>query len=670
VYLRCGVCEMKKQRKSLFLGCIAILLSLSVASAAPKPKKPKQKPQPPTPPIGSVVGGGDTFDAKVVVNKLEKTIQCYKEAPGFIQANGDGTTSFITYQDQVTYLKKRQKIKRLSPKAKKKIKKEQLGFVDLIKAAGSECSNPPFLELDPYTGTFGVAEARLLLERFAFGASPAQVNEAVAAGLNATIARLTTSVPESSIGLDAVENDMRCDGYLIGHPVDDQKGCTPGNINDLSDEGVRLGIYTRIVLSPNSFFHKLFMFLHDERMAVSQQAATSYEKYSTIRHVEMLRRAAFSGDYRQFMREWNEDLLGHLKWLDGASNKGSSPNENYAREFWELGTTGPTDLEGKAVYSDRDLAQSALAFSGWIVDSDSELDGLGKEYRIDVKAYAPDRHASGSFTIFGGTPWQASVVNGEDVLRATLAHPRTAEHLAEDIWKEFINPWATPTAIRALAKKIRDSDYNLLPVFRIVMKSRALYNSKSRKSLIKHPIELVFGYLKSFPGYPVYRWENSSEWQQYDDYLDTMGQRPMLPSSVFGWNEKQLAGEAFVLGWREVVTLMLGQDKDDYTELKYDFFQSMSSGVLTSGDMLSRISDALNVQLSAGQLQALDDFMNFQRRTCQSWSNNDLCKAGAISYLEREIFDPNPLNMDWESGLYKMQGAMAIMMMLPDYRMK
>ena len=319
---------------------------------------------------------------------------------------------------------------------------------------------------------------------------------------------------------------------------------------------------------------------------------------------------------------------------------------------------------------DRDLAQSALAFSGWIINSDTELDGLGKEYRINVKAYYPDRHAPGASTIFAGTPFAATVVNGEDVLRATFAHSRTAEHLAEDIWKEFINPWATPTAIRALAKLIRDNNYNLIPVFRTIMKSRALYNTKSRKSLIKHPVELVFGFLKSFPGYPVYRWENSSEWQQYDDYLSTMGQRPMLPPTVFGWNDKQLAGEAFVLGWREVVSLILSQDLDDYTKLKYDFYQSISGGVLTSSEMIARLSDALNVQLSPAQVQAIDDFMNFQRRSCQSWSNSSTCKAGGTFYLEREIFDPSPLNTDWESGLYKIQGAMAIMMMLPDYRMK
>jgi hypothetical protein len=411
---------MKKQWISLSVGCSILLMALSVANAEPA-KKPKKKPIPPTPPVGSVVTGDDTFDVNVVVGKESKPIKCFKETPGFIQANTDGTTSFVSYAEQMNYLKKRLKMNRLSLKAKKKIKKEQASYASLVKASGTECATPPFLELDPYTGTFGAAEARLLLERFAFGASPTNVSEAVAAGLDATIARLTTAVPESALGLDAVESDMRCDGYLIGHPVDNQAACTPGNMNSFSDEGLRLGIYTRIVLSPNSFFHKLFMFLHDERMAVSQTAASSYERYSTIRHVEMLRRAAFSGDYLQFMREWNEDLLGHLKWLDGAVNKGSSPNENYAREFWELGTVGPTDLDGKAVYSDTDLAQSALAFSGWIVDSDTEVDGLGKEYRIDVKAYAPDRHAPGTFTIFAGTPFAASVVNSEDVLNLSSA---------------------------------------------------------------------------------------------------------------------------------------------------------------------------------------------------------------------------------------------------------
>jgi hypothetical protein len=543
----------------------------------------------------------------------------------------------------------------------------------MAKSVGEKCVKPPFLELDQFTGVFGKAEARSLFERFAFGASPARIDEAIADGLEVTVNKLTTAIPESNLGglnLDLIEHDIRCDSYLAGHPIDKQDNCKPGNINDFSNEGARLGIYTRIVLSPNAFFHKLFMFLHDERMATSQQAANNNDRYSVVRHIEMLRKAAFTGDYRQFMREWNEDLLGHIKWLDGGSNKGISPNENYAREFWELGTTGPTDLNGNAVYSDRDLAQSALAFTGWLVDNDVSVDAAGEEYIIDVKAYAPDRHASGSFTVFTGTPWQATVINGEDVLKATFAHPRTAEHLAEDIWKEFINPWATPTSVKELAQKIRDSDYNLLPVLRTIMKSRALFNPRSRKSLIKQPVELLFGFLKTFPGYPVSRWENSSEWQQYDYYLDTMGQRPMLPPTVFGWNEKQLAGEAYVLGWRDVLIRMLSMDKESYEELKYDFYQNNLNGISNSQDLITRLSDILNVSLNANQITAMDNFMNYIRRQCQSWHNNDTCKSGASHFMERKLFDPSPQNEDGESGLFKAQGAMAILMMMPEYRMK
>jgi hypothetical protein len=656
---------MNWRGKSL-LGLCCLLL-VTVVDAAPRGKQ-KKKPRPPKPPIGEQVANTDTFDVKVNVGKKSLTVYCFKEDPGYLKANPDGSFLFFSYKDQINYLKKRQKNRRLSIKARRKLKKKQKNYLAISKATGKNCVKPPFLELDPYTGSFGKAEARLLFERFAFGASEQQVNEAVAAGLDATIAKLTTFASEGN--LDIVESDIRCDTYIAGHPVDNPAECTPGDSNDFVRSGLRFGIYLKFALSPNAFFHKLFMFLHDERMAASHLAAGSYEKYAIVRHLDMLRRAAFSGDYRQFMRDWNEDLLGHLKWLDGASNKGTSPNENYAREFWELGTVGPTDLYGRAVYTDMDVAQSALAFSGWVVQRDEAINGLGQEYPVDVKAYAPDRHAPGTFTIFAGTPWQASVVNSEDVLRATFAHPRTAEHLAEDIWHEFINPWPTPTVIESLAKIIRDNDYNLIPVFRTVMKSRAIFNARSRKSLLKHPVELLFGFLRTFPGYPVSRWENSSEWHQYDDYLETMGQRPMAPSTVFGWNERKLASEAYVLGWREVVTRILGQTKEDYDLLNYNFYNSIVGNVASSNEMLLKLSEILNVPLTLGQAAALDEFMNYNRRTCSSWHTNDVCKAGGTHFLERELFDPSSANTDWESGLYKVQGVMAIMMMLPDYRMK
>ena len=631
---------------------------------------------------GTPVDHGDTFEVEVTVKRVVKrkskrgkkrgkrrvkevpmAVVCLDRTPGRIVTSDDGE-EFRSYADEVKYLRRQARKK----KGRKKRKfQSRLGtYQSILKAAQGKCVSAEIHSLEPYTGRFGEAEARILFERFAFGATPERISQAVAEGLDATVEDLLRVRDESH--LDGPEADLRCDTYLAGHEQDDPEACSPGNPNDIEPDGIRLGLYHKFLYSPNPFRHRLFMFLHDERMAVSSQAAGRYERYGVVRHIDMLRAAAFTGDYRRFMQAWNQDLLGHLIWLDGASNKGTSPNENYAREFWELGTTGPADLDGNPVYSDIDLAQSALAFSGWIIEEDEEVDLQGESYRIDVRAYSPDRHANGTFTIFGGTPYEAQVSNSDDILRATFAHPRTAEHLAEDIWKEFINPYASPTAIKRLAKVIRDSDYNLIPVMRQVMKSESLYEAKSRKSIIKQPIDLVFGFLRTFNGYPL-DFSRSQHWA-IDALLSELGQRPLLPDTVFGWDSDKLAGEAFVLPWRNAVVEILEMDRDDYAEGGYDFHLRHLNGISGSSDLIDRYASWLNVTLNDQQKAHLETFLNFHRKQCRSWNRNSECQNGAETYLERELFDPSPLNQDDSTGVDKVHGLMAILMMMPEYRMK
>src|SRR5262249_31499524 len=118
--------------------------------------------------------------------------------------------------------------------------------------------------------------------------------------------------------------------------------------------------------SPNQYFYKLILFLHDERMAGSGiNGDRWFYRHLYLDHWNLLLNAAQSGDYIQFMRGWMKDAMGHVVWLNGEENLKSSPNENFAREFWELGTLGTTDLAGNQVYTDFDVAQAALVHTGW-----------------------------------------------------------------------------------------------------------------------------------------------------------------------------------------------------------------------------------------------------------------------------------------------------------------
>jgi hypothetical protein len=637
----------------------------------------------------------------ITVGKNSDIVYCLGSVPGFIDGSSE-KVKFTPLEDLLknnlanTTLNSKKKKKRKNNKRCKKKKKcrkrkknnpstiptpnteNPTSFpritLEVIQQAKSACNDNNFLSLTPYTGNFGEAEARILFERFAFGATEGEIKQAVADGLENTVNRLLTPVDESAIGpfnLNYFVTDLECDGYNFGHPIDNQQACAPGNQNDVTGEGIRLGWYARLRYSPNTFFYKLLFFLHDERMAVSLNVANYNSRWTMRRHNEMLRKAAFTGDYLTFMREWNSDPLGNLIWLDGASNKGQSPNENYAREFWELGTTGPTDLDGKPVYSDSDLAQAALAHSGWTMTNDKALDARGLEYWKTVPAYSPELHAPGTFVIFAGTPYQARVTNAEEVLQATFKHPRTAEHLAEDLWKEFINPYADKSAIIRLAMIIRKNNYNLLPVMRSIMTSQAIYTPKSRKTLIKHPIELIFGYLRTFPAIHLgYNSKDNTEFRVIDWYLSRLGQRPLIPQSVFGWDEEVLAGEQYVLSWRNVVIDLVTEEKEYYLEKGYDIQKDLFSGITTGREAILNLARRLNITLTETQAVHLDQYMNFYLQNCGNNSTRPECIKGNPFYLVRELFDPSPLNENKWNSLYKMQGLIAILMMMPEYRMK
>ncbi|MCO6429607.1 MAG: DUF1800 family protein [Deltaproteobacteria bacterium] len=657
----------------VLLSCVLLLAIPDSALAAKKgkkkgPKKPKKELD-----LSKVV----KVQVQVTQGKVTKSydVTCYGNEPGQMKGK-----NFTPMSKVVSQYKGRARFD-------KKAKKKYALYRAIQKAGKEECNQPGHLSLAPYNGAFGEAEARILYDRFSFGASPELIAHSARIGLEATVNEIMAYKSEPQFDADEIE--LRCDGYL----ADDSRNesfmfdeCPPGNRNAVRDTGVRFDIYNRMWRSNNGYYHKLAHFLHDERMAAGSNVLNSTDRYALVDHVAMLRRAAASGDYIQFMREWNDDYLGHLVWLDGRSNSGDSPNENYAREFWELGTVGPTGLDGLPVYSDLDIAQSALAFSGWIRECADFLDSLGNEYEACFGAKAPLRHAPGAKTIFIGTPWQATVDTDADVLNATFNHPRTAEHLAEDIWKEFINPYAREKEIRQLAQLIRDSNYKLHPVFRKIMMSRAMFDQKSRKTLIKSPIEMAIGFLRH-TGIPVIdsiyfdeddgvyrtssnRFENL-EW----NVIDELGEIPTLPPTVFGWNERRLAGEQWVLPWRNAVVWILNQDSDDLEErggfsYRTRFFSGLPAAGTAAPVLVDNIAAMLNVPLTDAQKAHLVQFLDYDYVQCSNSEKQDPTKGCDAdgNRLKYRVFDPHPESDD--VNVTDLRGVIAAIAMQTAYRLK
>ncbi|MEZ5477452.1 MAG: DUF1800 domain-containing protein [Thiolinea sp.] len=228
-----------------------------------------------------------------------------------------------------------------------------------------------------------------------------------------------------------------------------------------------------------------------------------------IQQNQLLRKYAL-GDFGTLLHAIAKDPA-MLVYLDGHENTKNAVNENFARELLELFTLG------RGHYSERDVKEAARAFTGWTLHPHSgqfvfdrnQHDAGNKEFL---------RHR-GNFT-------------GDDIIDILLKHPRTAEHIAERLWSEFINiSHPHPAVIKQWANVLRRSHYNLAVLMKTILTSAQFWDYRNQGNLIKSPIELAVGTLRSLP-YSLPRNDLAHN-------LNNLGQGVFAHPNVKGWQGGQ-----------------------------------------------------------------------------------------------------------------------------------
>lgn len=221
---------------------------------------------------------------------------------------------------------------------------------------------------------------------------------------------------------------------------------------------------------------------------------------------QLLRQHAL-GNFAELLRAIPKDPA-MLSYLDGSKNLARSPNENFARELLELFTLGVGH------YTEQDIINVARAFSGW------NLSYVKGEFIFQAA-----QHDNSQKKFLGKT----GNFNGSDIIEILLQQDRTAEHIAEKLWKEFIN-YEQPDrkTIKEWAATFRDSGYEIKPLLLKIITSPVFWESAQRGSLIKSPVEFTLGLLRElqlpFTEYQALRIANQQ-----------LGQELFNPPDVKGW---------------------------------------------------------------------------------------------------------------------------------------
>jgi uncharacterized protein (DUF1800 family) len=252
------------------------------------------------------------------------------------------------------------------------------------------------------------------------------------------------------------------------------------------------------------FLERMTLFWHNHFPSTIDQT----KQPSALFEQNVTQRRHALGNYGNLLFAMAKDPA-MLIYLDGYKNVKEDPNENFARELLELFTMGGTQY-----YREYDIKEAARAFTGWGID-----DRTGK-FR-----FYPERHDNGIKTFMG----HRGNFNGDDILMILMKHPRTAETIAEKMWNEFVNS-SKPNAAytRRWAAQFRDSNYDIKALLIAVLSSDAFWDPKNMGALVKSPVELTIGTMRSLP----YRLRKNN----LSHNLSIMGQSLFAHSSVKGWS--------------------------------------------------------------------------------------------------------------------------------------
>lgn len=252
-----------------------------------------------------------------------------------------------------------------------------------------------------------------------------------------------------------------------------------------------------------------------ERMTLNwhDHYATSNHKVGDVRlmmaHYRTLRRHAL-GRFRDLAHALLRDGAMQM-WLDLAGSERGSPNENFARELFELFTLGVN-----TGYTERDVREAARALTGFTYDWESRRFG-----------YDPDRHDRGMKRIMG----RRGRFQPHDVVDLAIDNPHHAPYLCRTLWGHFTPRPCPPATLRAMVRAYRDARTDVRPVLRIILNHPALYADLDAPDMVKPPVVFVAGLLRR-----TNRGITTGDWGWM---LGEMGQQPFYPPSVAGWQQNE-----------------------------------------------------------------------------------------------------------------------------------
>lgn len=266
---------------------------------------------------------------------------------------------------------------------------------------------------------------------------------------------------------------------------------------------------------------------------------------------QLLRRHSL-GNFKTFCEQMTLDPA-MLFWLDGAYNTSFAPNENYAREFFELFALGVVPQ----VYTETDIRESAKVLTGWHTDTFTHL-----------VFFDPGSHTPGKKKVLGRTIEDKADKEYLEIVDVALDQKVSPLFIAYKLVQNFAYAPTTRDLLRSpgpliqkIARSLRRTKWDMREAVRtMLLADEFRYADVSRgHQVVRQPVELVVHACKALG--------IGARDATATTTLIRMGQELFRPPNVGGW--------PFGKDWLSPATFLA---RYDWGLLAHQLF---SSGLLT-----------------------------------------------------------------------------------------
>lgn len=380
--------------------------------------------------------------------------------------------------------------------------------------------------LQPVSGNLDYSQVRHLLDRCSFGVKKSEADLLVGKSISSAMTMLMqpVSVPQPPVSYDANDLDVAQGQTWINAPYN-------STYNTFRLRSLRAWWIGLMMQQGVSLVEKMTLFWHNHLVT-----ETEVVNYATIlyQYNQLLRKHAL-GNIRQLIYEITVNPA-MLIYLNGESNKASAPNENYARELFELFTIGkgPLIAEGNYTnYTEADIREAAKVLTGWKVSRTAS-----------TSSYDSTRHDK-TTKVFTEAFDKTNITNKESeeykfLIDMIFGKKETARYLVRKIYRWLmyyqIDQTIEQQIIEPLATTLFENNYEIKPMLTQLLSSEHFFSMDYFGSQIKNPLDFTIGvYRKCEIGLSTQVVTNYEMWNEVFYSCRNMEMALGDPPDVAGW---------------------------------------------------------------------------------------------------------------------------------------